>query len=87
MNGVRITEPPSWSDPRRQGTKTPEDVAEMLSVGTADERARLYRLRTAECLDLAEQSPNDNAKRIFIEMAAGWRRLAEITEKRGEVPT
>jgi hypothetical protein len=36
MNEVRIAEPPSWSDPRRQGTKTPDNVAEMLSVGTAD---------------------------------------------------
>jgi DNA-binding NarL/FixJ family response regulator len=30
MNEERITESPSWSDPRGQVMKTPDDVAEML---------------------------------------------------------
>jgi hypothetical protein len=85
-NEVPTAESPSWSDPWRQGMKTPDDVAEVLSVGI-DGRARLYRLRAAECLDLAERSPSNNAKRSFVEMAAAWRRLAELAEKRTEVPT
>lgn len=32
MNEQRITESPSWSDPRGQVTKTPDDVAEMLRL-------------------------------------------------------
>ena len=32
MNEERITESPSWSDPRGQVMKTPDDVAEMLRL-------------------------------------------------------
>jgi DNA-binding NarL/FixJ family response regulator len=32
MNEDRITESPSWSDPRGQVMKTPDDVAEMLRL-------------------------------------------------------
>ena len=32
MNEERITESPSWSDPRGQAMKTPDDVAEMLRL-------------------------------------------------------
>ena len=32
MNEERITEVPSWSDPRGQIMKTPDDVAEMLRL-------------------------------------------------------
>lgn len=32
MNEQRITESPSWSDPRGQVMKTPDDVAEMLRL-------------------------------------------------------
>ena len=32
MNEERITESPSWSDPRGQMMKTPDDVAEMLRL-------------------------------------------------------
>ncbi|WP_292070439.1 hypothetical protein [Mesorhizobium sp.] len=32
MNEQRITESPSWSDPRGQVMKTPDDVAEMLGL-------------------------------------------------------
>jgi hypothetical protein len=32
MNGERITESPSWRDPRGQEMKTPDDVAEMLRL-------------------------------------------------------
>jgi hypothetical protein len=32
MNEERIMESPSWSDPRGQVMKTPDDVAEMLRL-------------------------------------------------------
>ena len=32
MNEERITGSPSWSDPRGQAMKTPDDVAEMLRL-------------------------------------------------------
>ena len=32
MNEERITESPSWTDPRGQVMKTPDDVAEMLRL-------------------------------------------------------
>ena len=32
MNEDRITESPSWNDPRGQVMKTPDDVAEMLRL-------------------------------------------------------
>jgi hypothetical protein len=32
MTEERITESPSWSDPRGQEMKTPDDVAEMLRL-------------------------------------------------------
>ena len=32
MNEDQITESPSWSDPRGQVMKTPDDVAEMLRL-------------------------------------------------------
>ncbi|PBB28960.1 helix-turn-helix domain-containing protein [Mesorhizobium sp. WSM3882] len=32
MNEQRITESPSWSDPRGQVMKTPDDLAEMLRL-------------------------------------------------------
>jgi hypothetical protein len=32
MNEERITESPSWSDPRGRVMKTPDDVAEMLRL-------------------------------------------------------
>ena len=32
MNEERITQNPSWSDPRGQVMKTPDDVAEMLRL-------------------------------------------------------
>jgi hypothetical protein len=32
MNEERITESPSWGNPRRQVMKTPDDVAEMLRL-------------------------------------------------------
>jgi DNA-binding NarL/FixJ family response regulator len=32
MHEERITESPSWSDPRGQVMKTPDDVAEMLRL-------------------------------------------------------
>ena len=43
MNEERITESPSWTDPRGQVMKTPDDVAEMLRlkvrVGAEADRA------------------------------------------------
>ena len=32
MNEARIAESPSWSDPRREAMKTPDDVEEMLRL-------------------------------------------------------
>ena len=32
MNEERIAESPSWSDPRREAMKTPDDVEEMLRL-------------------------------------------------------
>ena len=36
MKEDRITESPSWSDPRGQVMKTPDDVAEMLRLKSAE---------------------------------------------------
>jgi hypothetical protein len=41
-----------------------------------------YRLNARRCLDLSKQLPAGHTSRGFLDMAAGWLRLAEQAEKK-----
>jgi len=47
-------------------------------------KAEEYRRYAAECIRLAQQSPNPPEKDVLLSMAAAWRRLAEHAERRNE---
>ncbi len=47
-------------------------------------KAEQYRQYAAECIRLAQQSPDPAEKNILLSMAAAWRRLAEHAESMSE---
>lgn len=47
-------------------------------------KAEQYRKYAAECIRLAQQSPDPAEKNILLSMAAAWRRLAEHAESMSE---
>ena len=73
MNEERITESPSWSDPRGQMMKTPDDVVEML---------RLSGIR-AGCMSVRSEprsrSTGSPGWRVRSRPSAGCRRTCRWT--------
>ena len=45
-----------------------------------------FRLNAANCFDLAKEFPDPERKLALLDMAAAWMRLADITEKFGDMP-
>ena len=49
--------------------------------GETTSRSDWYRGRAADCLALAERAPSGPAKAMLANMAAKWRKLAELVRK------
>ena len=48
-------------------------------------RQEVYRRRAAQCLSVAAKVTDPESRRVLIEMAGAWVRLAEQAEKNSQV--
>jgi hypothetical protein len=53
----------------------------------ASEKAALYRLHAAKCIDIAHGSIDPESRLALLDMARSWRMLADQTDKNSQAAT